>query len=221
MNARSARAWHGLTFVVVLAALVLQFVLVVQGAAILDETDPPGLGTRILRFFSYFTVQSNILVAVVTGQLAANPHRDGAVWRVARLDAVVAIAVTGLVHWFLLRPLLSLTGLSALADTLLHLVVPGLAVLGWLAFGPRPRVRIATIRGALLWPVAWLVSILILGALTGWYPYPFIDVGEHGYPQVLLTSAAVTVLFLALAGGARLVDRALPPAPSAPQGQPE
>ena len=34
---------------------------------------------------------------------------------------------------------------------------------------------------ALVWPVLWLVAILTYGAATDWYPYPFVDVVEHGY----------------------------------------
>lgn len=213
MDARLARPWHTLTFAVTLAALVLQFVLVVQGEAILDETDPPALGSRVLRFFSYFTVQSNILVAVVTGYLALDPRRDGPVWRVARADAVVAITVTGLVHWFLLRPLLNLTGLNALADSLLHLVVPLLAVFGWILFGPRPRTDRDTVLRALAWPVVWFGYILVLGVVTGWYPYPFLEVPELGYPRVLLTALGVTILFLVLSALLLLLDRQLPQSP--------
>lgn len=210
---RAARIWHGVTFAVVLAALVLQTVLVVNGSSVLDETDIPPLGTRLLRLVSYFTIQSNILVAVVTGMLAARPDRDGVGFRVLRLDALVGITVTGLVHWFLLRPLLDLEGLHALCDTLLHVVVPLLAVIGWLAFGPRPRIAGRTVLLGLIWPVAWLAYTLVMGELTDFYPYPFIDAAELGYAQVLLNAAGITVLFLALFGLAALVDRRLPAAP--------
>lgn len=213
MSRVAARAWHLICFAVVAATLVLQVALVVSGASVLDETAVPPLGTRLVRLVSYFTIQSNVLVAVVSLALARDPHRDGPVWRVLRADAVLGIALTGLVHFVLLRPLLHLEGLSAVADTGLHLVVPVLAVLGWLVFGPRPRLDRRTVGLALLWPVGWLVWTLGSGAVTGWYPYPFLDVAELGYPRVLLTAAGVTVLFLGFAAAARAVDRSLPRAP--------
>lgn len=208
--------WHGVTFVVVVAALVLQTVLVLQGGRVLDETAIPPLGTRLLRLVSYFTIQSNVLVAVVTGMLTLDPARDGRWFRVLRLDAVVAIAVTGLVHLVLLAPLLDLHGVDAVADTLLHKVVPLLAVTGWLVFGPRPRVARRTVGLALIWPVAWLVYTLLMGQVNGWYPYPFVDVGQLGLGRVLLNCAGVTVLFLALFALVALVDRRLAPAPERP-----
>ena len=43
----------------------------------LVDGQPPGLRTRLLRFFMYFTVQSNILVLVGAVKLVRDPARDG------------------------------------------------------------------------------------------------------------------------------------------------
>jgi hypothetical protein len=213
---RSARIWHGLTAVVAVAALVLQLVLVLQGGRVLDETEQPGLGIRLGRLVSYFTIQSNLLVAVVTVQLARDPLRDGAWWRVLRLAAVSGILVTGVVHFILLRPLLDLDGADRVADTLLHQVVPVLAVVGWAVFGPRPRIETRDVAWTLVWPLAWLVWTLVVGGLSGWYPYPFLDHREdHGTMGVVLTGAAITVFFVLLLALARQVDQRTPPAPQA------
>lgn len=105
--------------------------------------------------------------------------------------------------------------MHAVADTLLHVVVPLLVLVGWLLFGPRPRITARTIGLALIWPVLWLGYTLVMGAIHCWYPYPFIDVNELGYSRTLLNAAGVTVLFLVLFGLAALVDKALPAAPKA------
>lgn len=215
-----ARVWHGLTFVIVVAALVLQAVLVIQGGRVLDDAEVPPLATRLLRLVSYFTIQSNIAVAIVSGILLRRPDADGRGFRVLRLDAVIAITVTGLVHFFLLRPLLELEGADAMADLLLHVVVPLLAFVGWLLLGPRPRITARTIGLALIWPVLWLGYTLLMGEINGWYPYPFIDVGALGYPRTLLNAAGVTLLFLLLFALAALADRRLPVAPTGPSPRP-
>jgi len=208
-----ARLWHAVTLVVAVAALVLQTLLVLDGGRVLDESEVAPLATRMLRLFSYFTIQSTIAVAIAAAVLSANPAASGRGFRVLRLDAIIGITVTGLVAWFLLRPSMSLTGADALADTLLHVVVPSLALGGWLLFGPRPRIRLTTIGLALIWPVLSLVCTLLMGELNGWYPYPFIDVGQLGYPRALINAAAVTGLFVALFALAALIDRKLPAAP--------
>jgi hypothetical protein len=211
---RHARAWHAVTAVVAITALVLQLVLVVQGGRVLDETDQPGLGLRLGRLISYFTIQSNVLVAVTSVQLARDPGRDGATWRVVRLAAVVGITVTGVVHFLLLRPLLDLDGADYVADKLLHMVVPVLAVVGWAVFGPRPRIDGRAILVALVWPLAWLAWTLVVGGVSGWYPYPFLDHREpEGAAGVVVTSVGVTIFFLLLFWGARFVDRRASVAP--------
>ena len=213
MTASRARAVHLVTAVVACAALVLQTVLVVTGASVLAENEVPPLLTRLGRLASYFTIQSNLLVAVTAVQLARDPLRDGRWWRAVRVAAVVGITVTGLVHFVLLRPLLDLEGASRVADTLLHLVVPVVAVLGWLLAGPRPRAPWRDALPALLWPVAWLGWTLLVGGVTGWYPYPFLDVGAEGAAAVAVTCSAVTVLFLVVLAVVSALDRRMPPAP--------
>jgi hypothetical protein len=205
-----ARAWHLLTGVVATFAVVLQLVLVWRGHAVLDETNPPSLGTRLERFFCYFTVLSNILVALTTLTLAVGADRDSKVWRVLRLDGLVGIAVTGVVHWFFLRPLLDLHGSDYFADKLLHVVVPLLAVVGWLVFGPRDRVERGDLAPSTIYPLVYMVWTLLHGAISDWYPYPFTDVNEHGIGLVLLNGVGVVALFAGIAVGALWLDRRLP-----------
>lgn len=197
-----ARTFHLVTFLVTGVALVLQLVLVIQGHRVLDETNRPDLGTRVVRYCSYLTIWANALVAWSAGTLALGRDRDTRLWRALRTDAVVLILLAGVVHFFLLRPLLDLEGLDLVADRLLHMVVPVFAVTGWLVFGPRGRLRTADLAPFLVLPVGWLAYTLVRGAVVDWYPYPFIDVGEHGYARVLATCAAVSLLMLLIAGGA-------------------
>lgn len=213
-----SRAWHLLTFLVTAFALVLQLVLVVQGSDhVATETDPeiaaaaaPDLATRVLRFCSYLTIWSNLLVAVTSAVLAAGADPDSRVWRALRLDAVVICFGGGVVHFFLLRPLLDNQGWDLVADRLLHLVVPLLAAIGWLLFGPRGRVGRADLLPFLVVPVGWLAYTLVRGAFVDWYPYPFVDVDELGYGVVALNCVGVSAVMLALFGLVAWLDPRLP-----------
>ncbi|HSV41230.1 MAG TPA: Pr6Pr family membrane protein [Nocardioidaceae bacterium] len=204
-----ARAWHLLTGLVAAFAVVFQLVLVWQGHAVLDEVDPPDLNTRLVRFISYFTILSNILVALTSLAIAAGKGNQR-LWNVLRLDALIGIAVTGIVHWFFLRPLLDLHGNDYWADKLLHVIVPLLAVIGWSVFGPRGRVSRADLAPAAIFPGLYMAYTLIRGELVEWYPYPFTDVNEHGYGAVLANGVGVVVLFVVLALGAVWLDERLP-----------
>jgi len=207
---RVAKPWHTFTAVLTWAALVLQFVLVIRGGVVLDEVDPPALGTRLIRFISYFTILTNLLVAITTTTLALGQTIAPRWWKVLRLNAIVGIAVTALVHWFFLRPLLDLSGADYLADKLLHVVAPLVALIGWAVFGPRGKVETSLLLPSLIYPIGWLVYTLVRGAIVDWYPYPFLDVGLHGYPRALLACTAVAVLLLALTWAAIKLDPRLP-----------
>lgn len=213
---RTARRVHRLTALVAAVAIVLQLVLVIDGVATLLPEENSSLGTRLVRFFSYFTILANLLVLAVTVSLARDPDRNDRVWRVLRLDAVVCIAVTGVVHWFFLRPLLDLSGASYVADKMLHVVVPILAVSGWLWVGPRGRASRSELLPSLVLPVVWLVLTLVGGALTGWYPYPFLDVDDLGYARVAVNTVGVAVLFLLIAASAIRLARRLDRRPMTP-----
>lgn len=205
-----ARIWHGLVATVATFALMFQLVLVVRGDAVLVDAEPPSMADRLIRFISYFTILSNILVAYTSAALARDPQHRGRVWNVLRLNAIVGIAITGIIHWFFLRPILDLHGASYAVDKLLHVVVPIIAIIGWVAFGPRDRIRPADLLPSLIYPLVWVAYTLIRGAAVDWYPYPFIDVTEHGYGPVAINCLGVAVLLLAFSVGALYADRRLP-----------
>ena len=213
----NARAFHLVTFLVAAAAVVLQLVLIIQGGQHLDtepgvaEANDPDLGTRLVRFVSYLTIWFNVLVAGTSAVLAADAQRsEGRVFRALRLDALVLAVGGGVVHWFLLRPLLDLDGADLVADKLLHIVVPLLCLVGWLVFGPRGLITTRDVWAFLVVPVGWLLYTLLRGPGADWYPYPFVDVDEHGLGIVLLNCVGISALMLALAFGAMWIDRRLP-----------
>ncbi len=179
----AARTFYLLLAVLIAAALVVQVVLIVQGGADANSGESGGvapLSTRLVRLASYFTIECNVLVLALAVSLVLRPGRDGRLWRVLALDALIGIAITGVVFATVLAPIVHPTGLASAVNIVFHYVVPVAAVLGWLVFGPRPRVDGAALLGASVWPVAWLVWTVAHGVVTGWYPYPFLDVGTLG-----------------------------------------
>ncbi len=206
-----ARLWFAATALVVAVGIVVQLVATAQ----LDSGFFDSRAGRILNVFCFFTVQSNLIVMVTCALLAVRVGAKPTWFWVLRLDGVLCITVTFVVFHLALADLQDLEGLARTADFLLHTASPVLCLIGWLFFGPRGRTSWRIVRLAVLFPVGWLVFALVRGPLVGdYYPYPFLDVGDHGYPRVLLNSAAVALLFLGLAAGAHLLDRRLSSTPS-------
>lgn len=205
---RPARAWHAVLAAVIVVALIVQLSVTVSGVG-----SEVSLATRLVRLFSYFTIQSNLLVAAAAISLVMDPARDGKWWRVLRLDGLLGIATTGLVFHIVLAPISKATGLALLASNGFHYVSPSMALVGWLLFGPRPRIGWSTVVLSLIWPAAWLAYTFMHGALSGWYPYPFLNAAQIGYPAALTNTAAVlagsSVLVLLFKGLDRWVPRPL------------
>lgn len=214
-----ARLWHGGIAAVVVAALVVQAVIAIRapgspaGHAVGTLAGSP-LNGRFLRTLSFFTIESNILVGITSAQLAVRPDRDGAVWRVVRLDALLGITVTGIVYSTVLARVHEPKGWEQVSTNFaFHYLVPIAAVLGWLLLGPRPRITWTVLRNALIWPLAYFAYTLVHGAITHWYPYPFVDVPTHGYSRVILNALIVTAVLGAVAYVIGLGDRKLRAAP--------
>jgi hypothetical protein len=192
--------------VVVAASVATEFGRVLVLAA--DDGAP--VLTRAIRFLSYFTIQSNLFVLALAATLTRDPGRDGYRWRVVRLDALLGITVTGLVYAVVLAPTLHPEGLGWWTNAGLHYVAPVATLVLWLALGPRPRMTGATVAAALLWPVLWMGYTLAHGAVSGWYPYPFLDVSDLGYAVALRNLGFVVLLALLFLLAFRTVDRRLP-----------
>jgi hypothetical protein len=203
-----ATTWHALSFLIIAVSMTTQLVLVIRGHGVLVAPDgrTAGLAERVLRFFSYFTIQSNLLAAGTALGLIARPERDGRLWRVLRIAALLGMTVTFITYIVVLRPIVHLEGIAKLTDIGFHYVAPVLTVLGWYLFGPWPRIDIPSLLRHLVWPFGYLLYTLALGAITGWYPYPFVNVGKIGYPRTLLNALAVTMLFLVVGAIYRALD---------------
>ncbi len=165
---------------------------------------------RAFNVFVFFTIQSNIVVGVTTLLLALDLCRTSTLFRTFRLIGLVAITITGIVYHVALAHLLDLDSWALAADVILHTVVPVLAVVGWLAFGPRgaTSARIAAL--TLLFPACYMLFTIVRGAFIGWYPYPFADVDALGYGRVVVNAFWICLLFVAVAAGANLLDEHLP-----------
>jgi hypothetical protein len=200
-----ACAWFGLTALAVFAGIVIQVFVSANAKAEFFHS----AGGRVFNVFCFFTIQSNLIVGVTSLLLALNPHRSSTVFKAFRLTGLVAITVTGIVFHAVLARLLDLESWGLVANNLVHTVVPVMAVLGWLMFGPRGLTSRRVVWLSVLFPIAWLIFVLIRGPIVHFYPYPFVDVIKLGYVRVLINCVWVSVLYLGLAAGFTALDTRL------------
>ncbi|MEP6584422.1 MAG: Pr6Pr family membrane protein [Ginsengibacter sp.] len=172
-------------------ALAGQFYLIILNRV----TSIPG---TIIRYFSFFTILTNFLVAVCSTVLLVNKNRWHQFFSNAKTITAITVYITvvGLVYNVILRFLWSPEGFQSLIDELLHTAIPVLFILFWIFFMPKAGLKSKDILPWLLYPFIYVIYILIRGAFTGLYPYPFIDVKELGYNKVLLNSGMLVIVFV-------------------------
>lgn len=179
-----------------------------------------GLG-GLLAFFGYFTVLTNLLVAcaLTAGAVGARDRRTevgvdpgagrGAHGRLlqffqgAGVNTAIAasIILVGATYSLVLRQTWNPQGLQRVADALLHDVMPLVFLIYWWALVPKASLRWSAPIRWMVYPVAYFVYALVLGA-SGWrYPYPFIDVSVLGYPKVMVNAIVVLAAFGAVSLG--------------------
>jgi hypothetical protein len=156
-------------------------------------------------FFSFFTIQSNILGVGALCALVLVPRaRRTPVFDGARSGVVLYLAITGVVFALLLSGLQEeLQTSEDWVNFVVHQLMPVVLFADWLVDPQRHRLPRWTVLAWLAYPLAWLGYTLVRGEAEGWYPYPFVDVSELGYGEVLARSVGLAIGF-ALAGAALL-----------------
>jgi phosphoglycerol transferase MdoB-like AlkP superfamily enzyme len=176
-------------------AVVMQFVLMMQNRV-------ESLNETTIRFFSYFTILTNCLVILYftiiwhkkPAFLLTHFEKPGFLTAVTLYITTVFI-----IYQFILRGLWEPTGMQRIVDELLHSVIPIYMIVFWMAYENKKEVSWKSIPAWLFYPLVYLVYILFRGNLSGFYPYPFVNVTELGMEKVLINSGALVLLFLTLA----------------------
>lgn len=152
-----------------------------------------------LSFFSYFTTLCNLLVAFTLTFSTIAPHTGIGNWSsklTVQTALVTYISIVSLVYNVALRGIWKLEGLLWLLDNMVHVVVPILYIIYWLAFRTRGSLQWKDGLIWLLFPLFYLIYSLIRGAMINWYPYPFLNAFKFGYGQVSLNILVMLAVFL-------------------------
>ena len=182
---RGARTLHIIAALAAWGALGLQLALSLAAAPEAGQS----VAAAIWRFLGFFTVLTNLFVAIVATAAALAP-RQALASAPVRFAALVAILLVGVVYSLALRHIWNPQGWQAVADHALHDATPLLYLLAWLsgrhgALGWRDAPR------ALVFPAAYLAYALARGAVEGWYAYYFLNPAEQGWAQFLVSVAAI------------------------------
>lgn len=192
------RAFAAIAALIGWGALILQLYLLLR----LTVAEGRGLSGGIVAYLGFFTILTNILAALALSAPLVVP--DSSLGRFFSRPGVntavaAAMALVGVAYSLLLRHTWNPQGWQLVADEALHDVMPVLFLIYWWFAVPKRAVRWTDIPRWCVYPVGYLLYVLVRGALIGRYPYPFIDVGGLGYGRVLVNAVGLLLGFTLVA----------------------
>jgi len=178
--------------------------------------------THTVHFFSFFTIDSNILsvVALLIGAffLLFRKGENPAGYNLFLAAVATYMITTGVVYNLLLRGIdLPQGSTLAWSNEVLHVIAPLWLLIDWLLAPGRAPIANNQLWKILVFPLVWCVYTLVRGPLVAdtvygnpyWYPYPFLNpnTSEQGYVTVAFYVILITLVISAAAAGVLWVSR--------------
>ncbi|MGL4264627.1 MAG: Pr6Pr family membrane protein [Afipia sp.] len=152
-----------------------------------------------VRFFSFFTIQTNILAALVLSAFAIKTGPEE--WLVhpfVRSAVAAYIVMVGIIYHSVLRPLEPMQNVLSFTNIVMHYLMPVAYLLFWLTCVRKAGLRWYDPLLWLIYPLFYLGFVLVRGKMSGFYPYPFIDAKTLGYAGVAANTAGLLIVCAAI-----------------------
>lgn len=214
-------------FAVLRVAVALAIIAAVIGQlrvslAYWDSLGNVDVATHVVHFFSFFTIESNILSAAVlligAFFLLTGSGPDPKWYNTLRAATATYMIVTGVVYNLLLRGVELPQGSTlAWSNEVLHVIACLWLLIDWVLAPGRGPIANSQIWKILVFPIVWVIYTLIRGPLVAdtvfhknfWYPYPFLNpnTSANGYLSVTFYVILIAVVISATAAGVLWVSR--------------
>ncbi len=174
------------------AVIILQYIVMVRGGEF------GGIAASTLSYVGYFTILTNILAALAFS--IPFYKAESAVFRFFNKQSVRAaialyILVVAVVYYALLAKIHDPQGLSVYLNFNLHFLLPVLYILDWLIFADKGAMSFKHLPLWVAYPVVYGLFTILRGALTGVYPYPFLNITELGFGGVLINMIGFAFIY--------------------------
>ena len=184
--------------IIILIAVIVGIILSYP-LKVLTSESPLAWIHELIVLFSFFTIQTNTLIALSAYALLSNKNTPWqSFWRCMPVltSVTVYIVFMGLVHHFLLAKSFTYDGPYTYSNLLHHYLTPLLAPVLWMFYRKQGELKLVYVFSCLAFPIGYLVYWFFRGSIIGSYPYFFIDVNAFGYAGVLLNALGFLVLML-------------------------
>ncbi|MCB0918549.1 MAG: Pr6Pr family membrane protein [Actinobacteria bacterium] len=201
-----ARWVFGTVGAIALLAILAQLIVVVAGSADLSMA---------INFLGLFGMTAALVAGISSLMLAANPIRVSGAFSAFRMAGLLMAVGTLAMMAMGVPAFYTPSAAQVLVDALLNVVVPTLVLGSWLFLGPRPRLSVKQIGGAVTIPAVWLVYTMLHGAITGFYAYSYLNLAAVGAAALAVNIFFLFFLAVAICVALVYLDKLLPWAPRA------
>ncbi|WP_369026169.1 Pr6Pr family membrane protein [Qipengyuania sp. RANM35] len=181
---RSGRVVAGTISLAALAAIVVQCNLNLE-----RDGSPLVAFALLLRFF---TLWANLAAGVLLGWVAAR----GRIHAGIPFALATALAIVAVVYWALLAADHHPIGWDRYTNQMHHTIVPLATIIWWAKFTRPVDAGWRSIPIVTIAPLAYTGFALTYGAISGFYPYFFLDVPKFGMAQVLVNLIGLAAAFM-------------------------
>ena len=145
----------------------------------------------------FFTMWGNVAACVIMAAIAFGKD----VPRSVMAALATALTIIGGIYWGLLSGMHHPVGLDRVTNQFHHTIVPILTILWWLRFTPPADSIKALLPVIMIPPLTYGAFAFVLGELTGFYAYFFVDLPKLGWTQFLINNAGLALFFAAVGAG--------------------
>lgn len=189
-----------------ICALLVWAALIIQCIVLVSSKEYGGVLASIFTYLGFFTIWTNILLALAFSVPFLSPRSTLRMFferPAVRAAIALYILIVAVVYYALLAKIHHPEGIAAITNTGLHLIFPVLYIIDWIAFADKRGMRYKNLPLWTLFPLAYGGFNIIRGMLTGFYPYPFLDVGTRG--AISVTIAMLIFAAIYFIGGAAFI----------------
>ena len=193
------------TYALIISLVGLAGVILTAISTGLDNTDQFWLSA--FSVLKYFTIQSNLMVTIYFGAIYFFKWDQLPKYKSWLGGVTVYITITFLVFVTLLQSIWHPVGIGLWGNILNHYVTPIFTIIFLVLYRKDYLFTTSNILQWLIYPLIYIVFVLISGLAVGDYIYPFFQINEVGVGGFLIVFFGIMMLFFLLSIGAVMLTR--------------
>ena len=143
----------------------------------------------------FFTIWGNVGACLMMALVAFSWPVSGQRAQGILAALVTALAIIGGIYWGVLSGDHHPEGYDRITNQFHHTIIPLATIVWWLRYAPPTKPIKNVIPAIMVPPLSYGAFALVLGQMTGFYAYFFVDLPLLGWPQFVLNNVLLAGFF--------------------------